>query len=111
MSKTIIITGKARSGKTTKAKELTKGKKTVWIDPGQLSNAFAFDLVKTDTERIVIDGAGLSNKILCIVFCKRIEINKRGSAPFEIDRPELIIVSNEKEWSRIKGENIEHIQS
>ncbi len=98
MKKVTIITGNQSTGKTQKAKELTASKKTVWLDSLNLDNNFLYQSVTTETEVIVMDGlTGKKNlaEITLLITTPFLMINKRGQMSTEIERPEIIIVSND----------------
>lgn len=96
--KVTLILGPSPSGKTTKAKQLTEGKKAVWIY-GLTDSDFAYSEVTRETEIIVIEGADISNKnsfsqFLFLVTTVNLIVHKRGVHSFEMTCPDLIITSN-----------------
>jgi len=93
MKKVTIITGPLRSGKSRKAKELSKDKKTVWLTLGftNLQDPFAFSDVDKDTECVVFDDLTRKQDIDYILSIDNIKVNKKGQNPISIAMPEIII--------------------
>lgn len=94
MKKQTILLGTNGSGKTYTAKQMTEGKKAVFINSDQLRNGFAFKDVNIDTEVIVIEEISCFDEIYWLTGCDFLVINKQCLEPFEIRRPELIFTSN-----------------
>lgn len=98
MKKVTIITGAAASGKTTKAGELTASRKTIWLDRLDLDDPFLFQSVTPETEVIVMDGlAGKKSlsQIKMLITTPMVMVNRKGKMSIEVERPEIIIVSND----------------
>nr|WP_319570227.1 hypothetical protein [uncultured Draconibacterium sp.] len=96
MSSTIIIHGTQGAGKTNGVKKALEGRKTVWLCPDIVATAghFAFSEVEPDTEFIVLDGVGEISFFKWLIRADQILINKKGSEPFTMPRPALILISN-----------------
>lgn len=114
MKKVTIITGAASSGKTTKARTITDSKKVVWLDPRNLYDPFLFESITPETEVIVIDDLAREKHLSVIknlISSPMLMLNKRGKTPIEVERPEIIIVSNDlKEEDFRECSNIEIIE-
>lgn len=98
MKKVTIITGAANSGKTTKAREMTSSKKAVWLDRLNLDDPFLFQSITPETEVIVMDGLAGKKclpEIKLLITTPMLMVNRKGKLPIEVERPEIIIVSND----------------
>lgn len=98
MKKITIITGNQATGKTTKAKELTASRKTVWLNRLNLDDPFLFQSITPETEVIVMDGlAGKKNlsEIKMLIATPMLMVNRQGKMSMEVERPQIIIVSND----------------
>lgn len=93
MNKATIIIGPRESGKTSLAYALAEKKKTVEINFHEIGQNFQFHAVEKDTEVILIDDIKEKSQIIDIVTCQRIKVDKPGKSPYIIDRPELIITT------------------
>lgn len=94
MKKVTIITGPQASGKTTLAKQMTEGRKAVFITPDKGGNHFLFHEVKEDTEVIVMEEAYSASQVRAISGSNKIMIDRQCRNPIEIDTPDLIFTSN-----------------
>lgn len=96
MKKVTIILGPPESGKTFKAKEMCKGKKSVWINNYDLGSPFVFREVDRETEFIVIDEFGDKDieRIKSLITSETIIRSKPGEWDYELVRPEVILTSN-----------------
>lgn len=94
MKTVMIILGPECGGKTTKARELTKGRKALWLTSENLKSRFGFSEVTEDTEVLVFEEGLDINAIKTLMSLDKIEINRRGYYPIEIEMPDLIIISN-----------------
>ena len=100
MKNVTIITGPPNTGKTTRAKEMVKGRKAVWLPV-----CFDFSEITPETEVIVLDGCTSKNKELLkyYITCKQLHSEDPGCRPILIDRPELIIISNDLKRQDLGG--------
>lgn len=94
MKNVTIILGSQASGKTTKAKEMVANKKAILLK--QFDTNYPYSEILKDTEVIVIDELGLRDlaEVKNLIKSDTILINKKHEVPFEMQRPELILVSN-----------------
>ena len=112
MKKVTIIIGPRESGKTTLAKQLTEGRKAVFVDPSN-SGPFLFSEVKADTEVIVMEEVHSANQVRGIAGSNRIMIEKQGRLKMEIDTPDLIFTSNlltRKDFEPVPALDLEFIE-
>jgi len=94
MKPVTIITGSPASGKTTLAKNMCEGKKSIWLSS---LDSHSFSEINIDTDIVVIDGlATKSNleKLKSFYTAEKIIVEKQLKDPVKIERPELIIISN-----------------
>ena len=96
MKKVTIILGPPNTGKTTKAKEMVEGRKAAWMDISTFG-LLDFSGITPEIEVIVFDGCTYRNKHLLTYYitCKQLHAEKKGCEPILIERPELIIISND----------------
>ena len=97
MNKVEIIIGVKGSGKTTKARELSEGLKTKWLN-GRTFNfktgrRFEWNVLEEDTELVIIDDIKTVdfNPLRIYEFYSGITVHKQGKEPFEIN-PKFILV-------------------
>ncbi|WP_020531428.1 hypothetical protein [Flexithrix dorotheae] len=88
-----LITGKRSSGKTRKAKELTKEKETVWLSEDLLISPFSYYMINSKTEFIVIDDLKNKEAVLMLLSSEKIRIERRGKDAELIKTPNIIIIS------------------
>ena len=101
-----VIYGAPETGKSTKAREVTKGKKAVWFHEKGLTGPFAFSQVEKDTEFLVIEEAENIDLCKSIAALDEIVIEKQCKIPFGMKRPHLIIVTTSiLLFSMIKADN------
>ena len=94
MGKIIVICGKPETGKTNIAKQITKGKKAVWVPYFEIKSPFAFSSVSTETEVIVFDGLTDKNReqVRNIISSEKISIQKKGVKEKEVIAPDMIFI-------------------
>lgn len=91
---TIAILGPAGSGKTSKLKELTAGKKTVWIEAKQFLSPFYLSEATEETEVIAIEEVNDLQDAKTFIYARQIAIEKRGIDAKIIEKPQIIFTSN-----------------
>lgn len=109
---TLIIGGQG-SGKTTTAKKITEGKKTVWMQQYEILTTWGFMNVEKDTEFIVIEEATEKHTVDFFTVLNKLVIQKPCDEGFVIDMPKIIITSNtltRADWESWESENIELIE-
>lgn len=95
MKQTIAILGKPGSGVSSMAKHLTKDHKfTVWLHPDDLKSTFPFNMVKKKTKYIVVDNVTKMEQVYKLIYADVLIINRQCKRHFEIERPCVIICSN-----------------
>lgn len=88
-----LITGPANSGKSTKAKEITKNKNTEWFTGRKLNHTYAFSQVDDNTEYLVIDEANNIDQLKCFFKDDKLLINRKMKKPIHIKLLNIIIIS------------------
>ncbi len=97
MKKIIIITGAGATGKTTKAKELTKDLKTACLSFSTYKKGerrINYSNVSPDTEAIIIEESATITEIIPMYFTNTVIVDKRGFDPFEYKLQLIIFTSN-----------------
>lgn len=94
MHKVTIILGPNGSGKTTKALELCKGKKAVWLTNINLRNLYPYSEVEIDTDIIVIDEAANMPIVNYLIYSVAIVCQKPHGEFCLREMPEIILTSN-----------------
>lgn len=93
MNKVTIILGPQESGKTTKARELIGERKYTALSKSDLKSPFSWPGVYKDTEVILIDEFEKCERIKNLITSETITVHKQAEWPFEMTRPEVILVS------------------
>ena len=110
MKKITILVGPQASGKTTRAKEMAKGKKSVIIEDSNYFFPFGRDVIPEDTELIILEAVTDVEQIIYIA--NRGNISVFGLKPIDLpfECPEIIIVTQKSIEHFIKpNENVEII--
>lgn len=112
MKKVTIITGAVATGKSKKAREMTASKKTVWLDRLNLKDPFLFQSITSETEVIVIDDLADQkiSEIKKFIGTPKLMVNTRGKMSFEVERPEIIIVSNDLKKKDFIRQHVDFIE-
>ena len=97
MKKITFITGPQQSGKTTTAKDMSKGRSTLWVSPSEINNSGFMVRITKETDLIILDGISLKEfqMIKWFVTSTHIMIAGEYAGLIRIKRPEMIIISNE----------------
>jgi hypothetical protein len=110
MKNVTIILGPSGSGKTTLAKKIAEGRKTIFANSINPTN-WDVDNLTAETEIIVIEECWPLDKVLFLICCDSLVINKRGFDPCEVECPDLVFTSNlfiPKDFKCIK--NLSYVQ-
>ena len=88
----ITIEGKRGEGKTMLAREITKGKRAVWINEYRLDSQWWTGLIDKTTEFIVFDEISDINKLNHLINADSLIIQKPMKPPYLIPMPSLILI-------------------
>jgi len=88
----ITIEGKQRSGKSTLALNICKGKNTVHICEGDLPHPFWSHEITESTDYIIVDDCKHFEKTHSIFTTNFVEVNKKGVWPYTVKMPNVILV-------------------
>jgi predicted kinase len=86
-----VITGPSASGKSTLAKELTAGRKSVWLQ--DLEGRFRYKDISTETEVIVVDEVADVRSAMDLMRATHLIINKQAEVSDFVKRPEVIVIT------------------
>lgn len=92
----ITIEGKRGEGKTMLAREITKGKRAVWINEYRLDSQWWTGLIDKTTEFIVFDEISDINKFNHLVNGDSLIIHNPMKPSYEIPMPSLILITQSK---------------
>ena len=110
MKKVTILVGPPASGKTTRANEMAKGRKSVTITDSSFLNPFGKRLIPEDTELIILEEVTDTDQIVYI--SDRDSIGVFGCKPIDLtfECPEIIIITQKPIEHLIStNENVEII--
>lgn len=105
-----LITGMQESGKTTKAREITKGKNTIWLYENLLKSPFCFNRVDSDTEYMVIDEVKNKEAISMFLVSEKLRIERHCKKDEIIDMPNVILISENLNRNDFPNQNIKVIE-
>lgn len=88
----ITIEGKQGEGKTTLARKISKGKKTLFIPESSLTSPFWTNQMEDDTEFIVVDEVRKYDETCNVFRSDLLTINRRCKKPFNVKMPDVILV-------------------
>lgn len=105
-----LITGMQASGKTTKAREITKGKNSVWLYEDLLKSPFCFNRVDSKTEYIVIDEVKNREAVGILLVSEKLQIERQCKKAEIIDMPNIILISQNLNREDFPNPNIKVIE-